>query len=196
VLLMKNFKDSFEIQEAIKLLDELISQSAVVAPATPGQKKSVGPPSFPSRSTFTSSDKTAAPPVSRPEPFPRKEINRGDRLESTLFDICQQRGFKGALVANAEARPLAAYNSPVGDEAIVAFTMVLGDALDQVGKLLDHHDPNTISLDINDTEKTVLHRFLADEIPYFIMITCPREMNEKGSVELAIGQVASILKQV
>ena len=181
---MNRLRDSSEIQETIRLLNELVVQSAVVAPIIPDR-----PPSPPTGQTIVSVKRA-------PEPSPPKETYRGDRLDGVLFSMCKRGGFDSAVIADGSGLPLAVYNSPVGDDAVAAFTTVLGDALEKAGKLLDQHDANNISMDINYTDKAVLRRFLINDLPYYVMIICPQEVDERSEVELSTDEIISILKQV
>jgi hypothetical protein len=190
---MKTLKDSSEIQEAVKLFDELVAQSAVGfsgalrrAPAAP--RTAAGRPTPAPRRRSSS-------PAPGPElPRPSEGHYRGDRLENTLYAMCKRGGFQGAVIADGNGLPLAVYNSPVGDDAIAAFTIVLGDALEKAGRLLDQSDANNISLDINLTDKAVLRRFAISDLPYFMMMICPQDVDERAEAELSIDQIIAILK--
>ncbi len=190
---MKTLQDSSEIQEAIEIFKALIADSAVVAPVIRRKKETV--PIAAPQPVIQPSMKHSDPVIRevRAESQDQPGEYRGDRLENTLYTMCQRGGFQGAVLADDNGLPLAVYNSPVEDEAIAAFTTVLGDALEIAGKLLKQHDANNISMDINYTEKAVLRRFMISESPYFIMTICPQEVDERAEVELSIDQVTSIL---
>jgi len=184
---MQTLKDSSEIQEAVKLFDELVAQSAV---SVSGAVRRV-----PTSPRPTPARRRSAAPLPAPEPPPPSEGHyRGDRLENTLYAMCKRGGFQGAVIADSDGLPLAVYNSPVADDAIAAFTTVLGDALEKAGHLLEQSDANNISLDINYTDKAVLRRFAINDLPYFMMMICPQDVDERAEVELSIDQIISILK--
>ncbi len=185
---MQTLKDSSEIQEAVKLFDELVAQSAV---SVSGAVRRV-----PSSPRPTPARRRSAAPSPAPEPPPPSSEGqyRGDRLENTLYAMCKRGGFQGAVIADSDGLPLAVYNSPVADDAIAAFTTVLGDALEKAGHLLEQSDANNISLDINYTDKAVLRRFAINDLPYFMMMICPQDVDERAEVELSIDQIISILK--
>lgn len=185
-------KDSSEIQEAIQIFDSLIAESAIIRPDSrfnTGQRRG-----GPKKKSFRRPLKSPAAAV-QIEPEVSGKGYRGDRLENTLYIMCKRGGFVGAVLADNSGLPLAVYNSPVTDEAIAAFTTVLGDALEKAGRLLKQTEANTISMDINYTEKAVLRRFLINDSPYFLMTICPQEVDERAEVELSIDQVTSILKK-
>lgn len=185
---MKNLKDSSEIREAVKIFNDLISQSAVVLPTRAKKVHKI------SRSTPKAKPSLLKEPTGAIVPEKMADSKyRGDKLENTLYAMCQRGGFQGAVVADTGGLPLAVYNSPVADEAIAAFTTVLGDALDKAGKFLEQYDADNISVDINYTEKAVLRRFHINDLPYFIMTICPQEVDERSEVELSIDQIISIL---
>ena len=121
------------------------------------------------------------------------ELYRGDQLENALIEMCQRAGFNGATLADTDGLPLAIYNSPIGHEEIAAFTTVLGVALERAGSLLGEYNANNISLDINYTDKAVLRRFVINDTPFFLMVICPQEVDERSEVELTINQITSIL---
>lgn len=193
---MKKLKGSSEIQEAAKIFGELIAQSAVVAPAADARKKPdrvrrmPSVPSAPSRRQPPLTDTAVIVPADS------EQMYRGDRLENTLFAMCKRGGFLGSVLVDSGGLPLAVYNSPVEEQTIAAFTMVLGDALEKAGKVLEQSDANTISMDINYIDKAVIRRFLINDLPYFLMTICPQEVDERAEVELSIDKITSILKKV
>ncbi|SHI82123.1 hypothetical protein SAMN02745216_00597 [Desulfatibacillum alkenivorans DSM 16219] len=189
---MKTLKDSSEIQEAARILDELAGPAAWSPPRTPGFMRRSAPQPAPAPRQAPPRPSAPAAPTQLPPPPPEGET-RGARLENVLYAMCKRGGFKGAVIADDDGLPLAVFNSPVQEEAISAFTIVLGDALSKAAKLLDQHDANNISMDINYTDKVVLRRFFINEIPSYLMVICSQEVDERGEIELSIDQVAGIL---
>ncbi len=188
-------KVSSEIQEASKIFDELIAQSAVIAPAPDARKR----PGRALQKTLPKAPSRKRPPVADTaviEIEDSDQMYRGDRLENTLFAMCKRGGFVGSVLVDSGGLPLAVYNSPVEEQTIAAYTMVLGDALEKAGKILEQSDANTISMDINYIDKAVIRRFLINELPYFLMVICPQEVDERAEVELSIDKITSILKKV
>jgi hypothetical protein len=194
---MKTLRDSSEIKEAARIISELAANSAVTSPSKidPQWPKiplaapmhiSLGPDQGTGQSMagFSLSQEEVEPEI----------VYRGDQLEEALVAMCKRGGFNGAVVADDNGFPLASYNSPVGDEVVAAFTSVLGMALEEAGDLLDQHEANYITMDINYTEKAALRRFFIKDIPYSMMIICPQEVDEKSEVELSIDQIIKILK--
>ncbi|MDI6795381.1 MAG: hypothetical protein QMD09_00460 [Desulfatibacillaceae bacterium] len=136
-----------------------------------------------------------APASKRPRQAAPEGIYRGDKLANALYAMCQRGGFSGALIVDDNGLPLAAHQSPVSEEAIGAFAIVLGTALAKAGKLLGQHNAENISIDINYTEKIVLRRFMMGQAPGYLLVICAQEVDERGEVELSIEQIAQILKR-
>ena len=74
---MNRLKDSSEIQETVRLLNELVIQLAVVAPVVQDR-----PPSPPISQAVVSAK-------SEPEPSPSKETYRENGLDGALFSMCK-----------------------------------------------------------------------------------------------------------
>lgn len=119
--------------------------------------------------------------------------SRGDRIENALEVLCRRGGFKGAVIADTGGLPLAVYNSPVGANALAAFTSVLGSALEKAGHLLEQHGADNISMDINYADKVVLRRFSVEGFQYYLMIICPQNIDERSEIELSLEQMIAIL---
>lgn len=193
---MKTLRDSFALKEAARISGELVAEAAINAPAnqdTDWPRVTLAQPVSVVMATDTLDNRSEPAELSSDDSEPAI-VYREELLENTLVTMCKRGGFNGAVIADDNGFPLAAYNSPVDDEILAAFTSVLGMALGEAGKLLEEHEANHISLDINYTEKAALRLFHVDDNPYFMMIICPQEIDEKAEVELSIGQVAKILK--
>ncbi len=194
---MNTLKDSSEIREAVTLLENLVDQAAVVKPYYLHTPASTPPPD----AANARRDRASRPAESKQPMYPPPDaagdetLYRGDLLENTVVAMCKRGGFSGAVVADADGLSLAIYNSPVEEDALAAFTVVLGDALEKAGKVLNQQDASYISMDINYTEKVVLRRFLLDDqSPFYMMVICRQEIDEKDEVELSIDQIRTILK--
>lgn len=187
---MSMLLDSFELREAARLIGVLLRpQSSPVAPLTapPPIVAPVAAPVAivpPPRPAEFPPPITAAPPVFR---------FRGEQLEHALATMCRRGGLAGAVVADRRGFALAVHNSPVDDDAIAAFTTVLGDALEKAATLLGEHGAENIAMDINYTDKVVLRRFSVEGSPYFIMVLCPQQVDERSEVEISIDQITTIL---
>jgi len=211
---MKTLQDSSEIQEASKLIADLLKPLPVpAAPAASPKPKlfaAAVQEERPLREVSLKPD-AAAPAIKKiEEEAPPAEVQpdsdilvladeesapqfRGDKLEHALAAMCKRSGFIGAVVADNKGLPLAVYNSPVGADAIAAFTTVLGGALEKAGTLLGQHGAETISMDINYADKVVLRLFTIEGNPYFIMVLCPQNVDARSEVELSITQITAIL---
>jgi len=216
---MNKLQDSSEIREASKLIADLLNPKP--APAAPprlpespiGTDRGIAPFASGDFPASVSPFLAPAPKVAEQRPVetvplpgtkefePRVPAGdakpaqqfRGDMLEHSLEAMCKRSGFIGAVVADNKGLPLAVYNSPVGTDAISAFTTVLGGALEKAGTLLGQHGAETISMDINYADKMVLRVFTIDDKPYFIMILCPQHVDVRGEIELSISQITAIL---
>ncbi len=186
-------KDSSEIREAAKLFDELISQSAVPRIFSPlGTTKRRRVVSGPADLRKKAKHK---PVHDKIEISDTTGMYRGDRLENTLFAMCKRGGFSGAMLVDSNGLPLAVYNNPADDESIgAAIAMTLGGALEKIGRLLNYSEINNISIDINYTDKSVIHRFMLEDLSYFLMVVCSQEIDERAEVELSIDNIISVLK--
>lgn len=120
---------------------------------------------------------------------------RGERLEYILSSMCRRGGLSGAVVADGKGLPLADFNSPVAGEILAAFTSVLGSALERAGQLLGESGAELISMDINYTDKVVLRRFTVAAEPYFLMVICSQELDERTELELSIEQLMAALSE-
>ena len=118
---------------------------------------------------------------------------RGDRLEQTLSGMCGRGGFSGAVLADENGFPLAAYNNPVHADKVAAFTAVLGGAVDRAAFLLETGSADNISMDINFEDKIVLKRFTSNDAVYSILVICPQSADERGELEVTIGQLAAMI---
>jgi len=136
-------------------------------------------------------DEHASLPTATDLPLPF----RGDQLESILYGMCKRGGFSCAVVADRQGLTLGVYNSPVDMEILAAFTTVLGEAISKAGRFLDQHEANNISLDINYADKAVVRQFTLAENPYFIMIICPQNVDERSEVELSLDQIVTLLQK-
>ena len=201
---MNMLKDSSEIREAVTLLGDLIDQAAVVTPYRHVLPASTIPPKHADvqKTRVPQYDQpqydqidSERPAYVTPDTMSDEPLYRGDLLENTVVAMCKRGGFNGAVVADSDGLSLAIFNSPVDEDALAAFTVVLGDALEKAGKVLNQQEANYISMDINYTDKVVLRRFLLDdESPFYMMVICRQEVDERDEVELSIDQIRTILK--
>jgi len=223
---MSMLRDSSEIQEASKLIADLLKPKATAA--DPGESRSAAvrepstepKPAAPASPAAASNADIVRKPEAKAETAAVEAVSiaeqrspeasvlpvpgikdkseayfRGDKLENALEAMCKRSGFTGAVVADNKGLPLAVFNSPVGADAIAAFTTVLGGALEKAGTLLGQHGAETISMDINYADKVVLRLFMIEQTPYFMMILCPQNVDERGEIELSIKHIVGILTE-
>ncbi|UCH94454.1 MAG: hypothetical protein JSV88_29865 [Candidatus Aminicenantes bacterium] len=168
---MRKLWDSSEIQEAAVLFNELlrhpfISEAAAPTGSTPGTGEQVS-----------------------------RDVYRGDLLEDALVSMCRRGEFSGSVLADNNGLPLAICNSPVEEDALAAFTSVLGQSLAETGRLLDQPNANHISMDINYMDKVVLRKFYVEDKPFFLMIITPQHVDERAELELSVNLISNILKE-
>lgn len=114
-------------------------------------------------------------------------------MNEILANMCKRGGFIGAVVADHKGLALADFNTPVSTDAIAACSSVLGSAIEKVSRLLEQQGANNISLDINYVDKVALRHFEIDLLPYYLMVVCPQQVDERSEIEVSIEQITSIL---
>lgn len=201
---MKNLKDSSEIKEAARMLSALLKEkvpvksppvndTASITPP-PTQAPSVSKPSFPGAAGAGKERRIPKPAKHHVLPPVIQGDSRGEKLENILSLMCLRSGFAGAVIADRSGLPLAAYNSPVEEEAVAALTSVLGDALEKASRMLRKKGANNISMDISYEEKIVLRRFEVSGNFFFMMIICDQDIDVRSEMEISIDQVISTLR--
>jgi FPC/CPF motif-containing protein YcgG len=114
-------------------------------------------------------------------------------MQEILADLCAHEGFTGAMVTDSSGLPLAVSSSPVASDNLAAFATVLGDALTKAGSYLGQEDASSVSLDINDREKAVLHRFPFEGRPYYLLVLCLQHVEARRELERAIPEIVTTL---
>lgn len=177
-------KDYSEIQEAAALLLTLLA---------PEQKTSTL--SFPGDDTRQERRETLLSTGVSLQPSLEENgvSSRGERLDNALEALCRRGGFSGAVIADTLGLPVGVFNSPVSQDAIAAFTSVLGNAIDKAGHILNLHNADNISMDVNYTDKMVLRRFNVGDRLYFMMVICAQSIDERSEVELSLDQIIMML---
>lgn len=175
-----------ELNEAAQLVAELLGLTA--PPPTPIVMQT------PAMQQPVVNQPVVQPVSIQPEQMPDL-IYRGDKLEFILSSMCRRGGLIGAVVADSKGLPLADFNSPVGGDTLAAFTSVLGEALARAGSLLGETGAELISIDINYTDKVVLRRFGLNGEPYFLLVICPQDLDERTELELSIEQLTAVLSE-
>lgn len=172
---MNTLTDSIELKEAAALFSALLTSDTHLVET----------------SDEISGNEHGSLPTATDLPLPF----RGDQLESILYGMCKRGGFSCAVVADQQGLTLGGYNSPVDMDILAAFTTVLGEAINKAGRFLDQHEANNISIDINYADKAVVRQFTLAENPYFIMIICPQNVDERSEVELSLDQIVTLLQK-
>ncbi|MCF6237740.1 MAG: hypothetical protein L3J79_02835 [Candidatus Marinimicrobia bacterium] len=177
--------DSSEIREALSLATELLTAKGILLPEikTDDDEGAIV-------------KESSLPEVPMPVPAPELPVElkyRSDRLEHVVVSMCQRSGFIGAVVTDDKGLPFVIINPPVSEEALSAFTSVLGEALERAGSLLGAHGAEYLSIDINYEDKIVLRRFLIDATTYYLMVICSQDIDERSEIELSIEQLTAIL---
>lgn len=118
-----------------------------------------------------------------------------DEISDILLSMCRRGGFSGALVADAMGLSLGDFNCPVEPEAAAACSSVLGDAMERAGRLLGQSKADSISMGVNCVDKVALHRFELAGSPCYLMVVCPRHIDERSEVEVSIERLIEVLSR-
>jgi hypothetical protein len=205
---------SSELREAALLLQELagiwkspvpplppagndVFPSAAAAPPL-HRRESAAPPG--AWSEVLTARPAASPPafpavVDPPQAAELAGGNRADRLENILEALCRRAGLAGAVAADESGLALAATGGGLPAEVLEAFTSVLGEALERAGRILGRRAADTISMDLDYSDKLVLRRFDFGEQRYSLMAICPQGVDERSEFEVSIGQIVSVLSR-
>lgn len=185
-----------EVQEAFQLFFDLVDDPAFAAPppAVAPAARPLPVPAVAARSEAVVPVRVepAAPPATSLEDAATAGF-RGDRLDRILASMCQRGGFAGAVVVDPSGLPLAAHNSPADIDAVAAFTAVLGDTLERVGRLFDQPGAAAITVDVNYEDKVVVRRFRARDLDLYLFLVCPQTVDERSEVELSTAQMTAVL---
>ena len=122
-------------------------------------------------------------------------LKRGERLEGSLRIMCERAGFSGAAVADDDGLMLASFGVTIDNDVLSALAIVTDESLSRIAHLFRREDINHSSVDINFQDKIVTRRFDVDDSPYFLLVVCPQETDERSEVELSIDQITSIVSE-
>ncbi len=117
----------------------------------------------------------------------------GDRLENLLMRLCRQSGFQSAVVADHQGLTIAEHNTPIEGDQLSAFSSVLGSVIDKIPQFFGQYDANNISVDINYADKAVVRKFLVGDTPFFLLIICSQDIDERAYIELFSDQITTFL---
>ncbi len=180
-----------EVQEAFQLFFDLVDDPVLATrplPAAPVVRAVVVPPP-----AVTPRAAAAGAALATPLEEPAAAGFRGDRLDRILAAMCQRGGFAGAVVVDPSGLPLAAHNSPADVDAVAAFTAVLGDTLERVGRFFNQPGAAAITVDVDYENKVVVRRFRARDLDLLLLLVCPQTVDERSEVELSTAQMAAVL---
>lgn len=177
------------MEEAVRLLEGLGKAGRLVRTAKPPR-----PEKAPRRSPRPR-PRPAPPAVTEPveEPSLEQLPYRADRIQHMLGAMCRRAGFSGAVLADREGLPLAAYHSPASIEAASACSSVLGDAMTRTAGLLEQSQVNHISMTVNETEKICLHAFVVNGLTCHLMVLAPQEVNEREEMAQCVTQLCQMM---
>jgi len=176
---------SFDLSESARLISALLlgapvplpPSAALAAPAEPAPHVEPAEPIAPAPTP-------AAPALAVP---------RSDALDQVLTQACARGQFKGAVLADAQGFALAVHEGPLATDVLAAFTSVLGEALERAAVLLRQREATYISMDIDYLDKLVLKRFAVGPHTLFLMLIASQGGDERTDLELAIGQIRSLI---
>jgi hypothetical protein len=118
---------------------------------------------------------------------------RGERIQRELRQLCARAGFEAACLCDQHGLPLAIHDMPIAEETIAALATVLGGALARTCDIADWPNAASLSIDIDYQDKLVLRTFIVDEIPYYLLVQCSQETDERSDLELSVEQIAAII---
>lgn len=118
---------------------------------------------------------------------------RGERIQRALKELCVRARLDAASLCDRHGLPLAVFEGTMPQETIAALTTVLGDALAKAAQIAGWAGATSIAVDVDYEAKLVLRRFLVDDVPYFLVVQCPQETDERSEVEISLEQISSIL---
>ncbi|MBI4956385.1 MAG: hypothetical protein HY908_30490 [Myxococcales bacterium] len=120
---------------------------------------------------------------------------RGERLEQALASMCLRGGFKHAVVVDDQGLLVAAHAAPLDTGASAAFTTMAAQCLERTQRLLQAPRANRLSVDLDLVDRAVTHRFVVDEAPYYLTVTCGQDVEERSDVELSIEQLSAVIRR-
>lgn len=193
---MKILRDSSEIQEALSLLDGLSKSGSVLRTAkAPAAKKSPRRPRRNPKATAPAAAEDAA--ASETDLGSVEQLPfRDDRIQHLLGAMCRRAGFTGAVLADREGLPLAAYHSPASIEAASACSSVLGEAMARAASLLEQSHVNHISMTVSETEKICLHTFAVNGLPCHLLILAAQEIDEREEMLQCVRQLTQLISDL
>lgn len=118
---------------------------------------------------------------------------RGERIQRALRQLCVRAGFQAATLCDPHGLPLAVHNAALPEETLAALATVLGDALRRAGDIAGWHEASSLSVDVDYQDKAVLRRFVVDDLPYYLLVHCAQETDERSELELSVEEIASII---
>ncbi|MBU0482140.1 MAG: ParA family protein [Proteobacteria bacterium] len=118
---------------------------------------------------------------------------RSDQLKRILGDLCEKGLCHGALLADEMGFLLAEYNSPLGGETLATYSSVLGESLIKAGSILEMPDANNLVMDLNESDKLILHWCSILDERYYLITICPQEHEALGEIEQAANQIVEEL---
>lgn len=207
--MMNNLKNSSELREAARLINDLLISMPESLPYEVFHD--VCPPDYHNQAIDDSAlfaepsahpPALAAPPSQASVPaYPSETTDLGDsefvgdRLEKLLSNLCRQSGFRSAVVADDQGLPIGGFNTPIMVDQLAAFSSVLGTVIDKVPYFFDQTDANNISVDISYMDKAVVRKFMIRETPFFLLIICSQDIDERAYIELFSDQITSLLER-
>ena len=117
----------------------------------------------------------------------------GEEMSDILREMCRRGEFSGAVVADDAGLPVADFNCQMDPGAVAACGSVLADTMQKAGRLLNQQETNNISMDIGYVDKITMRRFEIGETPYFLMVICPRTVDERKEIQVSINRIMGVL---
>lgn len=186
--MMKTLKDSSEIHEAARLFHEL-SKPASLSPVLQLAPDDEGDASF----GATPSHWLRMSTIIGDDSYVAGKKPKGKKLEENLVAMCERGKFIGAVVAEESRLPCAVFHSPLSHLAVAGLFKVLSETLPQAMALLKESGTTCVSTRLSESDKAVARRFTVNDVPFYLMVFCPKETDERIEVESSISNIISIL---
>ncbi len=197
---MNPLEDSSDIREACALFERLLAK----AKAQPAQGDGQDEPTFEVVALGEEQDAPGAVPAKsglgpeRSEPLlPELGAVSGstqaERLEALLTALCQCGGISVATLTDSSGLLVATVGQALPPERLAALAAVLGAAGEKVSQILGRPAIDSVRVDLDRETTAVLKRFVADGRRFYLMVLCPRSLDERGLVETGAERLVALL---
>ena len=119
--------------------------------------------------------------------------SREQRLAQALRMMAERSGISYAAVVDERGLPLAAHGDALTDSAVGAFVTLASDCLGKIAGIVESWDIRHVAYDIGYTDKAVVRAFTVGDKPFYLIIICGQDTDERSEVELSIEAISAIV---